>query len=209
MCVSCSVVSDSLWPTRLLWPWDSPGKNTRMGCHFLLQGIFPTQGSNPGLPHCSWTLPPKLYEAIKTLGKTTWYLAYRVPRTWVINNVMTEVNNEGHFLASTQTSKYFENPKKRGTDYKSVDIVGEIWWQVLDMLLHALRDLFKVQSEISYEKFQQSQFKRAYIETSLRVQWSRLSKTKQTKSKPQTKINKRAYMATYTYIYHQAKFIKS
>ena len=31
---------------------DSPGKNTGVGCHFLLQGIFPTQGSNPGLPHC-------------------------------------------------------------------------------------------------------------------------------------------------------------
>ena len=31
---------------------DSPGKNTGMGCYALLQGIFPTQGSNPGLPHC-------------------------------------------------------------------------------------------------------------------------------------------------------------
>ena len=31
---------------------DSPGKNTGVGCHFLLQGIFPTQGSNPDLPHC-------------------------------------------------------------------------------------------------------------------------------------------------------------
>ena len=30
---------------------DFPGKNTGMGCHTLLQGIFPTQGSNPGLPH--------------------------------------------------------------------------------------------------------------------------------------------------------------
>ena len=30
----------------------SPGKNTRVGCHFLLQGIFPTQGLNPGLLHC-------------------------------------------------------------------------------------------------------------------------------------------------------------
>ena len=30
----------------------SPGKNTGAGCHSLLQGIFPTQGSNPGLPHC-------------------------------------------------------------------------------------------------------------------------------------------------------------
>ena len=35
---------------------DSPGKNTRVGCHALLQGIFPTQGSNPGLPHCKWIL---------------------------------------------------------------------------------------------------------------------------------------------------------
>ena len=31
---------------------DSPGKNTRVDCHALLQGIFPTQGSHPGLPHC-------------------------------------------------------------------------------------------------------------------------------------------------------------
>ena len=34
----------------------SPGKNTGVGCHALLQGIFPTQGSNPGLPHCRWIL---------------------------------------------------------------------------------------------------------------------------------------------------------
>ena len=38
--------------TRLLRPWDFLGKSTGVGCHFLLPGIFPTQGSNPGLPHC-------------------------------------------------------------------------------------------------------------------------------------------------------------
>ena len=37
---------------RLLCPWNSPGKNTGVGCHDLLQGIFPTHGSNPGLVHC-------------------------------------------------------------------------------------------------------------------------------------------------------------
>ena len=37
-------------------PWDSPGKNTGVGCHFLLQGIFPTQGLNLGLLHCRQTL---------------------------------------------------------------------------------------------------------------------------------------------------------
>ena len=38
--------------TKLLCPWDSPGKNTRVGCHSLLKGIFLTQRSKPGLPHC-------------------------------------------------------------------------------------------------------------------------------------------------------------
>ena len=40
-----------LQPTRLLCPWDPPGKSTGLGCHFLLQGIFPTQGSNPTRLH--------------------------------------------------------------------------------------------------------------------------------------------------------------
>ena len=54
---SRSVVSDSLpphglQPTTLFCPWDFPGKNSGVGCHFLLQRIFRTQGSNPGLPNC-------------------------------------------------------------------------------------------------------------------------------------------------------------
>ena len=39
-------------PARILCPWNSPVKNTGVGCHSLLQGIFLTLGSNPGLPHC-------------------------------------------------------------------------------------------------------------------------------------------------------------
>ena len=49
---SCSVVSKSLWPHGLYSPWNSPGQNTGVGSISLLQGIFPTQGLNPGLPHC-------------------------------------------------------------------------------------------------------------------------------------------------------------
>ena len=41
---------------RLLCPWDSSGKNTRVGCHSLLQGIFQAQGSNPSLLHCGQIL---------------------------------------------------------------------------------------------------------------------------------------------------------
>ena len=61
MCVSHSVMISSfqphgLQPARLLCPWDSPGKSTRVGCHFLLQGIFQTQGLNLGLLHCGQIL---------------------------------------------------------------------------------------------------------------------------------------------------------
>ena len=48
---SRSVVSDSLRPHGLYSPWNSLGQNTGVGSHSLLQGIFPSQGSNPGLPH--------------------------------------------------------------------------------------------------------------------------------------------------------------
>ena len=49
---SYSVVSDSLWSYGPYSPWNSPGQNTGVGSLFFLQGIFPTQGLNPGLPYC-------------------------------------------------------------------------------------------------------------------------------------------------------------
>ena len=56
-----SVMSNSLWhrglePTRLLCPWNSPGKNTGVGCHSLLQGIFLTQQLSPHTLHCKQIL---------------------------------------------------------------------------------------------------------------------------------------------------------
>ena len=76
---SCSVVSDSFvtpWavPPRLLCPWNFPGKNTGVGCHFLLQGFFPPQGWNlsvlPGLLYCrqilyhqhNWESPDRVFK---------------------------------------------------------------------------------------------------------------------------------------------------
>ena len=53
---SHSVVSDSLQPHGLYSPRNSPGQNTGVDSLSLLQGIFPTQGSNPCLPHCRWIL---------------------------------------------------------------------------------------------------------------------------------------------------------
>ena len=58
-------------PARFICPWDSPGKNTGVGCHFLLQGIFPTQGSNLCLLHygAPWTVVPRLLCPWNSPGK--------------------------------------------------------------------------------------------------------------------------------------------
>ena len=59
MCCCCCCycrLTAQLCPAGLLCPWDFLGKNTGVGCHFLLQGIFPTQGSNLGLLYCRETL---------------------------------------------------------------------------------------------------------------------------------------------------------
>ena len=57
--VSDSLPSHGLQPTRFLCPWDSPGKNTGVSCHSLLQGIFPTKRSNLSLLNCRQSLPSK------------------------------------------------------------------------------------------------------------------------------------------------------
>ena len=56
----------TLWPHRLHSPWNSPGQNTGVGSLSLLQGIFPTQGWNPGLPHCRQILYQLSYQGSPT-----------------------------------------------------------------------------------------------------------------------------------------------
>ena len=88
---SGSVVSDSLrphGPTRLLCPWDFPGNNTGVGCHFLLQRIFPTPGSNPRLLHWQADSLPlsyqgRLYDMVYTwicTHKLSLLLSSRMPK---------------------------------------------------------------------------------------------------------------------------------
>ena len=63
-----------LEPTRLLCPWNSSGKNTGVGNCSLLQGIFPTQGSNPGLQHCGQILYLLSHE-----GSPQYLTLYKIP----------------------------------------------------------------------------------------------------------------------------------
>ena len=64
-----SVVSNSLRPHRLYSPWNSPGQNTGVGSRSLLQEIFLTQGSNPGLPHCRQILYQLSQQGKELTGK--------------------------------------------------------------------------------------------------------------------------------------------
>jgi len=92
---SCSVVSNSLWlhglqPARLLCPWKSSGKNIGVGCHSLLQGIFPTQGSNPGLPHCRQILYHLIYQGSPHLSKVCLQLLGSYFQWWERNSFLTK-----------------------------------------------------------------------------------------------------------------------
>ena len=77
---SCSAVSDSLQPHGLYSPWNSPGQNTGVGSLSLLQGIFPTQGSNSGLPHC----PRILYQLSHKVDGITDLMDMSLSKLWAL-----------------------------------------------------------------------------------------------------------------------------
>ena len=82
---SCSVVSDSLRPHGLYSPWNSPGQNTGVSSFSLLQGIFPAQGSHPGLSHCKWILYPLIHNWSPRILESVVYPFSRgssLPRNW-------------------------------------------------------------------------------------------------------------------------------
>ena len=69
----------TLQPHRLYNPWDSPGQNTGVGSLSLLQEVFPTQGLNPGLPHCRQILYQLSHKGrIKRKQKNTGRISYRL-----------------------------------------------------------------------------------------------------------------------------------
>ena len=104
MCViSCSVMSDSLQlhgrePTRLLCPWDFPGKNTGLGCHFLLQGIFPIQGLNPCLLCLLYwqadSLLLSLYQKPRGKPRLTHINGLLSPRWWWLGKRLNHMGTE-------------------------------------------------------------------------------------------------------------------
>ena len=78
LCNSWTIV----WPSRLLSPWNFPGKNTGVGSHPLLQGIFPTQGSNLGLLHYRQTLSPLGSPSSEQMGEL-WQVSHQQLNGWL------------------------------------------------------------------------------------------------------------------------------
>ena len=89
---SCRTFCDPRATARLLCPWASPGKHTRVGCHFLLKGIFPDPGFEPESPASpAWqadSLP------LSHLGNT-----FR--RWWASNRVMENFKSENSVIRNT------------------------------------------------------------------------------------------------------------
>ena len=73
-----SVQSHGLQPTRLFCPWDSPGRNTGVGCHALLQGIFPTQWSNLHLLSLPLAPPDFLLFSLHYFQRSFYSCSYRI-----------------------------------------------------------------------------------------------------------------------------------
>ena len=112
-------------------PWNSPGRNTGVGSLSLLQGIFPTQGSKPGLPHCGWILhqlshkgSPRILEWVacpfssrssRPRNRTrVSYIAGRFFINWAIREALVYSLLPGKERINTfgKTLNYFKNNRK-------------------------------------------------------------------------------------------------
>ena len=114
---SHSVVSNSLWPHGLYSPWNPPGQNTGVGSCSILQGIFPTQVSNPGVP-CGREIlyqlnhqgSPRILECVAYpfSSRSSWprnrpsvsYVAGRFFTNWAIREALFLWWSESHLVMS-------------------------------------------------------------------------------------------------------------
>ena len=129
---SHSVVSDSLWPHGLYSPWNSPGQNTGVGSFSLLQGIFSTQGSNPGLPHCGRILYQLSHQGSPVSDCHTEWRKTNIVRHSL--HVESKKNHTNELIYKTEVESHVEN--KHG--YQWIRWWGINWELGIDIciLLH-------------------------------------------------------------------------
>ena len=130
-------MSNSLWPHQWYSPWNSPGRNTGVGTLSLLQGIFPTQGSNPGLPHCRQIIyllrnkgSPRILEwvAYPFSQRSSW------PRSWTRVSCIAGgffsnwALREAHLVIQQETSAAPSSCRRQGMDATLEPLEGTSWF---------------------------------------------------------------------------------
>ena len=125
---SRSVMSDSLRPHGLQSPRNSPGQNTEVGSHFPLQGIFPTQGLNPGVPHCKQILYQLSHQGSPRILE--WVACPFSSRSSRPRNQTGLSCIAGGFFTRWTTRE------------------AQRWWEVV---IHALTDIFSGRLEVGYD----------------------------------------------------------
>ena len=125
----------------LLYQYDFPDKNTRVGCHFLLQGIFLTQGSNPGLLHCRHMLCPLSHQGSKVK---------RQPSEWE-KIIVNETTDKGLISKIYKQLMQLNTRKTNITDLMDVSL-SELRELVMDReAWHAaIHGVTKSQTRLSY-----------------------------------------------------------
>ena len=131
---SCSVISDSRWPHGLYSSWNSPGQNTGVGSCSLLQRIFPTQGSNPGLLHCRRLLyqlshqgNPRILQPIHKTGSSLSQLRHKgsACNAGDLGLIPGSERSPGEGNGNPLQYSCLENPMDRGVWWATVHGVAE------------------------------------------------------------------------------------
>ena len=105
---------------------DSPGKNTGVGCHFLLLGIFPTQGWNPGLPHCRQILYHLSLQVSPKVFLTTWNLGSFLKNSGALALGWLELKYRGAEEPRSFLNAFLQIPELTFRDLSSVGLSSPI-----------------------------------------------------------------------------------
>ena len=130
-------------PPSSLCPWDSPGKNTGVGCHFLLQGSFPTQGLKPGLLHCRRILYHLSHQGNPRVTGNWYKLSSQFHPLFQClfrDSYLTQFgqwNTTKNLLRRNSSGKFFPDEKrktyKKTFSFNSVQSLSCVWfWNPMD-----------------------------------------------------------------------------
>ena len=139
---SHSAASNSLRPHGPYSPWNSPGQNTGVGSYFILQGIFLTQESNPGLLHCRWILYQMSHHSLLDLtslsSPTCWLLLIHTPpecaRPILSSPLLSYISSRNFIALKTICTKQFSNVFILAQKYISFEISAHVPKWLLDII---------------------------------------------------------------------------